>query len=225
MLLGLAWERGRVPLWTLAVAGAIVGGTKFTSLLAVGVMCGVFLVRGPVASARGWWACRKACRLAADDGVEHDAEDDDEGHAGEVSDLPGADESISARRPVEYLVGIVVMLGTAFVVSGLWLAFDRMRATIAPIDVPQNQMLAFTASRRRPRCSRPRSSSHGSRRGTATTPSGSRRRTCSTCASLMTYVFAGRRSWPHSAGPPDTDLALRAAVPDRGVRRWPAFVI
>ena len=45
MLLGLAWERGRIPLWTLAIAGAIAGGTKFTSLLAVGVMCGVFLVR------------------------------------------------------------------------------------------------------------------------------------------------------------------------------------
>jgi hypothetical protein len=93
-------------------------------------MCGVFLVRArPVAVARGWWARRRA---------DKDAED-----AEAVPELPGADESISPRRPVEYLVGVVVMLGAAFVVSGLWLAFDRMRATIAPIEVPQNQSLAF----------------------------------------------------------------------------------
>jgi hypothetical protein len=130
MLLGLAWERGRIPLWTLAVAGALAGGTKFTSLLAVAVMCGVFLVRArPVTLARAWWA-RRSARKDTDD-------------AEAVPELPGADESISPRRPVEYLVGIVVMLGTAFVVSGLWLAFDRMRATIDPIEVPQNQTLAF----------------------------------------------------------------------------------
>ena len=125
MLLGLLWERARIPLWTLAVAGAIAGGTKFTSLLAVAVMCGVFLVRSqPIALARAWWSRRKS-----------DAEDGPE--------LPSADDTISPRRPVEYLVAVVVMLGTAFVVSGLWLVFDRMRATIAPIEVPQNQSLAF----------------------------------------------------------------------------------
>jgi len=137
MLLGLAWERGRIPLWTLAVAGAIAGGTKFTSLLAVGVMCGLFLVRAqPVALGRAWWERRKARRTAR-------RLDDDRDRSLDVPNLPGADDSISPRRPVEYLLGIVVMLGTAFVVSGLWLTFDRMRATIDPIQVPQNQTLAF----------------------------------------------------------------------------------
>ena len=150
MLFGLLWERGRVPLWTLAVAGAVAGGTKFTSLLAVAVMCGVFLVRArPIELTRAWWErrrARKAATIAArvDDGIgdggdERDHERDDDG----LPELPGADPSISPRRPFEYLVGTVVMLGTAFVVSGLWLAFDRMRATIDPIEVPQNQSLAF----------------------------------------------------------------------------------
>ena len=43
------------------------------------------------------------------------------------------------------------MLGATFVVSGLWLAFDRMRATIDPIEVPQNQSSRSTGSRPRPR--------------------------------------------------------------------------
>jgi hypothetical protein len=125
MLLGLAWERGRVPLWTVAIAGAVAGGTKFTSLLAVAVMGGVFLVRArPVTLARTWWARRKSA-----------ASDDD------APELPGADETISPRRPVEYVVALLVMIGSAVVVSGLWLTFDRMRATIEPIEVPQNQYL------------------------------------------------------------------------------------
>lgn len=142
MLLGLLWERGRLPLWTLAIAGAVAGGTKFTSLLAVGVMGGVFLVRArPIELTRVLWErrrARRATKVAAriDDGV-------DVNDRGALPELPDADPSVSPRRPLEYLIGLVVMLGTAFVVSGLWLAFDRMRATIAPIEVPQNQSLAF----------------------------------------------------------------------------------
>jgi hypothetical protein len=125
MLLGLAWERGRLPLWTVAIAGAVAGGTKFTSLLAVAVMGGVFLVRArPVSLARTWWARRKATTSDED-----------------TPELPDADETISPRRPVEYLVALLVMIGSAVVVSGLWLTFDRVRATIDPSQVPQNQLL------------------------------------------------------------------------------------
>ena len=82
MLLGLAWERGRIPLWTLAVAGAIAGGTKFTSLLAVGVMCGVSSSAArPIAVAAG--------------GGRADRADKDPDDAEAVPELPGADESIS----------------------------------------------------------------------------------------------------------------------------------
>lgn len=125
MLLGLAWERGRLPLWTVAIAGAVAGGTKFTSLLAVAVMGGVFLVRArPVSLARTWWARRKSTTSDED-----------------TPELPDADATIPPRRPVEYLVALLVMVGSAVVVSGLWLTFDRVRATIDPSQVPQNQLL------------------------------------------------------------------------------------
>ena len=121
MLLGLLWERGRLPLWGLAIAGAVAGGTKFTSLLAVAVVGFLFLVRSrPRSLVRAWREGRRAA----------------------VVTVP-ADEDVSPRRPIEYLVGFVVMAAAAFVVSGAWLAFDRLRATIDPIQVPQNQMLAF----------------------------------------------------------------------------------
>jgi len=128
MLLGLAWERGRLPLWTLAVAGVLAGGTKVTSLLAVAVVAGLFAVRArPLTLARTW----RARRWAA--------------HANETESAPpypAADEDLSPRRPLEYAVALLVMVGSAVVVSGTWITIDRMRATIDPILVPQNQFLA-----------------------------------------------------------------------------------
>jgi len=128
MLLGLAWERGRLPLWTVAVAGVIAGGTKVTSLLAVAVMAGLFLVRArPVTLARTFRARRQAAKAGATDSAPL---------------YPEADDDVSPRRPLEYAVALLVIAGSALVVSGLWIAFDRMRATIDPILVPQNQFLA-----------------------------------------------------------------------------------
>jgi hypothetical protein len=123
MVLGLAWEKGRLRLWAVAVAGAIAGGTKFTSLLAVSVIGVVFLVRArPILLARAWWSRRRS----PDD----------------PQPVPEADETTSPRRPVEYLAALLVMMGSALVVSGIWLAFDRARAVIDPSEVPQNQLLA-----------------------------------------------------------------------------------
>ena len=40
MLVGVAWERRKLPMWTLAAAGVISAGVKFTSLLSVIVIAG-----------------------------------------------------------------------------------------------------------------------------------------------------------------------------------------
>ena len=128
MLIGLAWERGRLPLWTLAVAGVLAGGTKVTSLLAVAVMAGLFLVRArPVTLARTWSARRRAANANETDSA---------------PPYPPADDDISPRRPLEYAMALPVMVGSGLLVSGVWITFDRMRATIDPILVPQKQFLA-----------------------------------------------------------------------------------
>lgn len=129
MLVGLAWERGRVPLWALAIAGAFATGTKFTSLLAVLVMAGVFLVRArPLRLLRA----RRAARAESTPAPTMPGEP--------VVSAPGVE--IPARAPLAYLKAAAVLLGSALLVAMVWAAFDRMRAVVDPSVIPQNQFLA-----------------------------------------------------------------------------------
>lgn len=111
VLLGaLLWERRRLPTWTLAVLGVAATGIKFTSILAVLVMVGVFLVRADLV---GWWRRRRSA----------------DGPAGP------ADPPLQTTR--EYLLGSALMLGPAVAVALAWSVVDKLRAVVEPEVIPQ----------------------------------------------------------------------------------------
>lgn len=143
MLVGVAWERGRLPLWTLAVAGAVATGTKYTSLLAVLMMSAVFVVRAePVELWTIWRASRRA-RRAEDDSVDLAPAAEAPAPEPEAVVAVAADvDPPGVRSRVDYVKAAAVLMGTAVAVALVWMAFDRVRATIDPSIVPQNQYLA-----------------------------------------------------------------------------------
>ena len=122
VLLGaVLWERGRLPLWSLAVIGVVSTGVKFTSILAVLVMAGVFVVRAdPV----GWWRRRRTA--SGDGGI---------ATAAGVADPDGDPAPMRTSR--EYLLGTALMLGPAVAVALVWSVIDKVRAVVAPDVIPQ----------------------------------------------------------------------------------------
>jgi hypothetical protein len=160
MLVGLGWERGRLPLWTLALAGAFAGGTKYTSLLAVAMMTAVFVVRAePVELWATWRGARRARKAEPEPGSEVASESvsESESESESVSESEPAPETASGpvrvavaadvdppgvRSRVDYVKAAAVLLGAALVVALAWMTIDRMRAVIDPSIVPQNQALA-----------------------------------------------------------------------------------
>ena len=146
MLVGLGWERGRLPLWTLALAGAFAGGTKYTSLLAVAMMTAVFVVRAePVELWATWRDARRARRSepGSEAESEPDSESESESAPGSVLVAVAADvDPPGVRSRVDYVKAAAVLLGAALVVALAWMTIDRMRAVIDPSIVPQNQALA-----------------------------------------------------------------------------------
>ena len=161
MLVGLAWERGRLPLWTLALAGAFATGTKYTSLLAVLLMTAVFVVRAEPIELWGTWRDARRARRSGPDAVEADpgtVETDpatDPAIVGRVGSVETATSSLAVttvvdadvdppgvRSRIDYVKAAAVLLGAALVVALAWMTIDRMRAVIDPSIVPQNQALA-----------------------------------------------------------------------------------
>ncbi len=146
MLVGLMWERGRLPLWTLAIAGAFAAGTKYTSLLAVLMMTAVFVVRAePVELWVTWRGARRARRSGTEVGATPEGEAAPEVEAAPGSVLVAVEADVDppgVRSRLDYVKAAVVLLGAALVVTLTWMMIDRLRATIDPSIVPQNQYLA-----------------------------------------------------------------------------------
>lgn len=118
VLLGaLLWERRRLPSWALVVLGVVATGIKFTSILAVLVMVGVFLVR---ADLDGWWRRRRSVVEPTGSGE------------------PAADRGGPALRTTrDYLLGSALLLGPAVAVAVAWSVVDKLRAVVEPDVVPQ----------------------------------------------------------------------------------------
>lgn len=126
LLLAIAWERGRIPMWALAVAGGVATGVKLTNAVAVGIVAMWFLIRAVPVD----WPARVRARVGF-------GTDPDPPIA--VDDADGAGTPLGARR---YLTAALVLVGGALAIAMLWAVIDGLRATIDASQIPQNREFA-----------------------------------------------------------------------------------
>ena len=134
LLAAVRWEQGELSTPWLVGAGALATGIKLTNLLVVICVAGWLLARSPEADRVYDWFGRTWRRVRGNDEAAESPADDP---ADEVDD---ADPAPSPRRDLFTRAAAYLVVGAGAAIT-LWLLFDRLRATIDPAIVPQNQIL------------------------------------------------------------------------------------
>ena len=132
LLVALLWERRRLPTWSLAAAGGLATGLKYTNMAAVGIVAAWLLVQ---AIPTGWAPrIRKRLRIgAAPSGLDEP----------DLPVEPAADRPQMELGSRRYLTGALVLLAGAVAVALAWAAIDHARAVIDASQIPQNREFAF----------------------------------------------------------------------------------
>jgi len=130
LLAAVRWEQGNLSMRWLIGAGALATGIKLTNLLIV-LCIGVWLLaRSPESDRVYDWFGRTWRRLRRTDTEDADEADLD----------PEPSPEPAARRGLYTRAAAFLVAGAAAPIM-VWLLIDRLRATIDPAIVPQNQIL------------------------------------------------------------------------------------
>jgi hypothetical protein len=137
MLAAVAWEQGRIRPRALVVAGVIATGLKFTNFLVILVVAAWLAARSEAAELL---YARVRARWGQTDVEDPGDEPDDERPASVT--VAGSDPAAklgiaTIRRDPFVRAGAYLVIG-AFAAAFVWAVFDRVRATISPLMVPQN---------------------------------------------------------------------------------------